>query len=214
MTAAAALKRPKRRGRVLGQGTGAYGDADPGPPARRARLSGARSISPPPTRRAITDLLKSQPGPELGGARDRFKSFRRPADGRNILATPTRFNANRNQPGRLWPPKGLVREKSNAALRAGSCARVAGEERWVGGARYPGPTNKTLSLSPNVNDPGYREIDFDTLFGRLCRADRGPRPGRRGFHFDRDGVRYAECQGRDPRPARAGRSRSSRSCSR
>src|SRR3712207_8571526 len=26
-----------------------------------------------------------------------------------------------------------------------------------------GPTNKTLSLSPNVNDPGYREIDFDYL---------------------------------------------------
>ncbi|MFM7028517.1 MAG: homocysteine S-methyltransferase family protein, partial [Chakrabartia sp.] len=26
-----------------------------------------------------------------------------------------------------------------------------------------GPTNKTLSLSPDVNDPGYREVDFDTL---------------------------------------------------
>ena len=28
-----------------------------------------------------------------------------------------------------------------------------------------GPTNKTLSLSPDVNDPGYREIDFDYLKG-------------------------------------------------
>ena len=26
-----------------------------------------------------------------------------------------------------------------------------------------GPTNKTLSLSPDVNDPGFREIDFDYL---------------------------------------------------
>jgi 5-methyltetrahydrofolate--homocysteine methyltransferase len=26
-----------------------------------------------------------------------------------------------------------------------------------------GPTNKTLSLSPNVNDPAYREVDFDTV---------------------------------------------------
>src|SRR3712207_5348986 len=26
-----------------------------------------------------------------------------------------------------------------------------------------GPTNKTLSLSPDVNDPGYREVDFDTV---------------------------------------------------
>lgn len=33
--------------------------------------------------------------------------------------------------------------------------------RFVAGAI--GPTNKTLSLSPDVNDPGYREIDWDTL---------------------------------------------------
>jgi len=30
-------------------------------------------------------------------------------------------------------------------------------------ARAIGPTNKTLSLSPDVNDPGFREIDFDGL---------------------------------------------------
>src|SRR3546814_7790736 len=29
--------------------------------------------------------------------------------------------------------------------------------------RSIGPTNKTLSLSPDVNDPGFREIDFDHL---------------------------------------------------
>ena len=33
--------------------------------------------------------------------------------------------------------------------------------RWVAGAL--GPTNKTLSLSPNVNDPGFREVDFDQV---------------------------------------------------
>jgi 5-methyltetrahydrofolate--homocysteine methyltransferase len=26
-----------------------------------------------------------------------------------------------------------------------------------------GPTNKTLSLSPDVNDPGFREVDFDAM---------------------------------------------------
>jgi len=36
-----------------------------------------------------------------------------------------------------------------------------GRPRFVAGA--VGPTNKTLSLSPDVNDPGYREIDFDYL---------------------------------------------------
>jgi len=36
-----------------------------------------------------------------------------------------------------------------------------GRKRWVAGA--VGPTNKTLSLSPDVNDPGYREVDFDEV---------------------------------------------------
>ena len=35
--------------------------------------------------------------------------------------------------------------------------------RFVAGSI--GPTNKTLSLSPNVNDPGYRAINFDQLAG-------------------------------------------------
>lgn len=38
-----------------------------------------------------------------------------------------------------------------------------GRRRFVAGAI--GPTNKTLSLSPDVNDPGFREVDFDTLKG-------------------------------------------------
>lgn len=33
--------------------------------------------------------------------------------------------------------------------------------RFVAGAI--GPTNKTASMSPDVNDPGYRAVDFDTL---------------------------------------------------
>ena len=36
-----------------------------------------------------------------------------------------------------------------------------GRPRFVAGA--VGPTNKTLSLSPDVNDPGFREVDFDGL---------------------------------------------------
>jgi 5-methyltetrahydrofolate--homocysteine methyltransferase len=36
-----------------------------------------------------------------------------------------------------------------------------GRPRFVAGAI--GPTNKTLSLSPDVNDPGYREIEWDHL---------------------------------------------------
>lgn len=36
-----------------------------------------------------------------------------------------------------------------------------GRPRFIAGS--VGPTNKTLSLSPDVNDPGFREIDWDFL---------------------------------------------------
>lgn len=46
-------------------------------------------------------------------------------------------------------------------LRAEINAAVArdGRPRFLAGSL--GPTNKTLSLSPRVEDPGYREVDFD-----------------------------------------------------
>ena len=60
----------------------------------------------------------------------------------------------------------LVRELNVAAAQL---ARKIGDEytardgrpRFVAGGI--GPTNKTLSLSPDVNDPGFREIDWDFL---------------------------------------------------
>jgi len=36
-----------------------------------------------------------------------------------------------------------------------------------------GPTSRTLSISPDVNDPGYRNIDFDTLADDYYHAARG-----------------------------------------
>ncbi|MEP7350992.1 MAG: homocysteine S-methyltransferase family protein [Sphingorhabdus sp.] len=52
----------------------------------------------------------------------------------------------------------------SAHLARASCDRAEtkdGIRRFVAGSI--GPTNKTLSLSPDVNDPGYREIEFDDL---------------------------------------------------
>ena len=40
-------------------------------------------------------------------------------------------------------------------------AKQPNKPRYVAGSI--GPTNKTASLSPEVNDPGYRAIDFDGL---------------------------------------------------
>jgi 5-methyltetrahydrofolate--homocysteine methyltransferase len=84
--------------------------------------------------------------------------------GAELLATNS-FNANRISQADYGAER-LVREINVAAARvvaevAVREARKDGRKRWVVGAL--GPTNKTLSLSPNVNDPGYREIDFDTL---------------------------------------------------
>ena len=43
--------------------------------------------------------------------------------------------------------------------------------RFVAGAF--GPTNKTLSLSPNVNDPGYRALTWDELVAAYAEQARG-----------------------------------------
>ncbi|HMU42307.1 MAG TPA: homocysteine S-methyltransferase family protein, partial [Ignavibacteriaceae bacterium] len=43
--------------------------------------------------------------------------------------------------------------------------------RFVAGAL--GPTNKTLSLSPNVNDPGYRAVTFDEMVKAYYEQTRG-----------------------------------------
>lgn len=45
------------------------------------------------------------------------------------------------------------------------------KQRFVAGAL--GPTNKTLSLSPNVNDPGYRAVTFDEIASAYYNAAEG-----------------------------------------
>jgi 5-methyltetrahydrofolate--homocysteine methyltransferase len=80
--------------------------------------------------------------------------------GADILATNT-FNANAISQAD-YGAEGLVREINTEAARIiREVADADGKKRWVAGAL--GPTNKTLSLSPNVNDPGFREVDFDTV---------------------------------------------------
>ena len=84
--------------------------------------------------------------------------------GADIAETNT-FSANRISQAD-YGAEHLVREinveSAKLARRlADEYAARDGRPRFVAGAI--GPTNKTLSLSPDVNDPGYREIDWDTL---------------------------------------------------
>ena len=63
---------------------------------------------------------------------------------------------------------------------AASMAREAAAEFSAQNPRKPrfvagsvGPTNKTLSISPDVNDPAYREISFDELAAAYSEQARG-----------------------------------------
>ncbi len=115
------------------------------------------------------DLLKDQRGnndllnltkPEI--VRSICESF---ADaGAEILATNT-FNANAISQAD-YGAENLVSQINRASAEivrgvADAYSAKDGKPRWVAGAL--GPTNKTLSLSPNVNDPAYREVDFDQV---------------------------------------------------
>lgn len=84
--------------------------------------------------------------------------------GAHLLATNT-FNANRISQAD-YGAEGLVREINVAAARiireaVDAATARDGVARFVAGAM--GPTNKTLSLSPNVEDPGFREVSFDEV---------------------------------------------------
>src|SRR5689334_17545173 len=61
----------------------------------------------------------------------------------------------------------LARELNRAAAELAIEAAREWEEKSAGKPRFVagvlGPTNKTASLSPDVNDPGFRAVNFDAL---------------------------------------------------
>ena len=67
----------------------------------------------------------------------------------------------------------LNREAARIARRAADAITAATPERprYVLGAI--GPTNRTLSLSPDVNDPALRNLDWDTLYAAYAEQVRG-----------------------------------------
>ena len=84
--------------------------------------------------------------------------------GAHVLATNT-FNANRISQAD-YGAEALVHEINVAAAKViretvDAASAKDGVPRFVAGAM--GPTNKTLSLSPDVEDPGFREVTFDEV---------------------------------------------------
>ncbi|RME82563.1 MAG: methionine synthase, partial [Zetaproteobacteria bacterium] len=86
------------------------------------------------------------------------------AAGADILETNT-FNANRISLSD-YRMEELARELNREGARiarrvADRWAEKDGRPRFVAGVL--GPTNRTASISPKVEDPGYRDVDFDAL---------------------------------------------------
>ncbi len=71
----------------------------------------------------------------------------------------------------------LARELNRSAARLARdavddwMARMPGRPRFVAGVL--GPTNKTASISPDVNDPGFRAVEFDELVAAYAEALEG-----------------------------------------
>src|SRR6266851_4788528 len=69
----------------------------------------------------------------------------------------------------------LVYEMNVAGARLARAAADAYQNRFVAGSL--GPTNVTLSLSPKVEDPSYRDVTFDQLREGYALAAQGLRDG-------------------------------------
>jgi 5-methyltetrahydrofolate--homocysteine methyltransferase len=151
MTVAQTLRAEAAR-RILVK-DGAYGTSIQARKLQTADYAGRLGL--PKDQRGNNDLLNITK-PEV--VRSICESFA--AAGAEILATNT-FNANAISQAD-YGAEALVGDINRAAARlTREVADGDGRLRWVAGAL--GPTNKTLSLSPNVNDPGYREVDFDQV---------------------------------------------------
>ncbi|MDC5697478.1 methionine synthase [Intrasporangium calvum] len=95
--------------------------------------------------------------------------------GADIIETNT-FNANAISLGDYgmselayelnWAAAQLARREADAMT-----ARTPDRPRWVAGAI--GPTTRTASISPDVNDPGARNVSFDQLVAAYSEATRG-----------------------------------------
>ena len=136
---------------------GAYGTLIQQHRLQEADYRGALKLSK--DQRGNNDLLNIT-NPEL--VRSICESF---ADaGAEILATNT-FNANAISQADFAAEElvGTINRTSAEIVRevVDRYRKADGRPLWVAGAI--GPTNKTLSLSPNVNDPGFREVSFDQV---------------------------------------------------
>ena len=123
-----------------------------------ADYRGERFRDHPRDLRGANDLLALTRPELIRGIHDAYL-----AAGADLIETNT-FNATRLGLAD-YGLEAVVFELNVAAARlaraAADAAATPERPRWVAGAI--GPTNKTLSLSPRVEDPGFREVSWDEV---------------------------------------------------
>ncbi|MGA1361249.1 MAG: methionine synthase, partial [Gemmatimonadaceae bacterium] len=134
-----------------------------------ADYRGARFADWPRDLRGNNDLLILTRPDVIGGIHRAYLEA-----GANIIETST-FNATRIAMADYGMEE-LVRELNveGAALARRLCDEFEaqdGRPRWVAGVL--GPTNRTASISPDVNDPGARNVTFTELVSAYVEATEG-----------------------------------------
>jgi 5-methyltetrahydrofolate--homocysteine methyltransferase len=111
--------------------------------------------------------------------------------GADIVETNT-FNANAFSQAD-YDLQSVVYELNVAAAKLAKEATASRSDRPCFVAGAIGPLNKTLSLSPDVNDPGYRALTFDQAREAYAEQVRGLIDGGRSA-ARRDDFRHPQCQ--------------------
>jgi 5-methyltetrahydrofolate--homocysteine methyltransferase len=147
---------------------GAMGTMIQGHGLNEAQFRGERFAAWPSDLRGNNDLLAiTQPDIIAAIHRDYLLA------GADVICTNT-FNSSAISQAD-YGMEALVGELNLKAARlarrvADEVAATTGRPRFVAGTL--GPTSRTASLSPDVNDPGFRNIDFDALVGAYSHATR------------------------------------------
>ncbi|NBB90871.1 MAG: hypothetical protein GVY23_06650, partial [Spirochaetes bacterium] len=120
--------------------------------------------------RGNNDLLNLTQSDIIGGIHTEFLEA-----GADIIETNT-FNSTAISQADYHMQE-LVHELNVEGARIARAAADAFTEKTPDKPRFVtgvlGPTNKTLSISPDVNDPGFRDVTFEQVAGAYSQALRG-----------------------------------------
>ncbi len=169
------------------------------PPAARRTSAASASPTGRATLQGNNDLLTS---PSRTPSRRSTVAYL--DAGADIVETNT-FSSTAHRPGRLRHGGARLRAEPRgrpARPRGGRRGRPPRRRTGRASSPAPRPDQPHRSISPDVNNPGFRAITFDELRRRLRRGGARADRGRRRPAPDRDDLRHAQRQGGARSPSR------------